>query len=109
MVMTTCDCCGGDYHWSWPEAFDKFGFNDGCGQIETWEVEAVLTEAGYDVSVVGWGMHNTVIHSIKRDGVELMPYDSPDIHIGYDDPHDYLPPAIVTLLDEKLPETKREP
>lgn len=104
MVHTTCDYCGGDYHWSWREAFDKFGFNDGDGQVETWQVEAVLVEAGYEVTVEGWGFHNTVITSIKRDGQELMPYGNPNFSIGYDDPHDYLPSEIVELLDSRLPD-----
>lgn len=65
MPSSECDCCGGTYNWFWTEAFDKFGFNDGDGQVETWNVESVLTEAGYDVTVTGWGMHNTVITSIN--------------------------------------------
>ena len=109
MVHTTCDTCGGDYHWLWREAFDKFGFNDGDGQVETWQVEAVLVEAGYEVTVESWGIHNTVIISIKRDGQELMPYANPAFSINYDNPHDYLPVEIVALLDEKLPHSGGEP
>lgn len=63
MVSTQCDFCGGTLHWDWTEAFTKFGFNDGDGQVETWQVEAVLGKlihlkstgvsllAGYVVSV----------------------------------------------------------
>ncbi len=103
MVMTTCDNCGGTFHWSWEEAFDKFGFNDGDGQVETWQVESVLVEAGYDVIVTGWGLHNTVIRSIERDGQELMPQDDGEFCVGYDCPRDYLPTAIIDLLDRELP------
>ena len=106
MVTTECDTCGGQYHWDWTEAFAKFGFGDGDGQVETWQVEAVLTDAGYRVIVDEWGMHNTVITSIKLNGVELIPYDNPDYSFGYDNPRDYFPVKIVSLLDEALPPTK---
>lgn len=104
MPITECDCCGGDYRWSWTEAFEKFGFNDGDGQVETWQVEAVLAKAGYAVTVEDWGWHNTVIASIKHDGREQIPHDDPGVTFGYDDPRDYLPAEIVTLLDRELPE-----
>jgi len=104
MPKEECDYCGGhDYCWSWEEAFAKFGFNDGDGQIETLQVEAALSEAGYTVVVNGWGCHNTVIISIKRNGEELIPHDDPSVVFGYDDPRCYLPNEIVTPLDEKLP------
>jgi hypothetical protein len=102
MPLTTCDTCGSDaYRWSWTEAFDKFGFNDGDGQVETWQVEAVLVQAGYDVEVQTWGLHNTVIVSIKRDGKDCIP---DGISFGYDDPRGYLPAEIVDLLDRHLPD-----
>lgn len=104
MPVTECDTCGGPFRWSWTEAFEKFGFMDGDGQVETWQVEAVLSEAGYECTVEGWGMHNTVIVSIKKDGVEQIPQDDPGVTFGYDCPRDYLPKTIVVLLDEKLPD-----
>lgn len=104
MPNSECDCCGGIYAWSWTEAFDKFGFNDGDGQVETWNVEAVLSGAGYDVAVVGWGMHNTVISSIKKDGKEFIPCEDEGVTFGYDDPRSYLPAEIVNLLDQALPD-----
>lgn len=83
--------------WSWEEAFDKFGFEDGDGPVMTYVVEAVLTDAGYTVIAEAWGMHNVVIQSIKdASGVELI---SSDIELGYDDPRDYLPEILITLLD----------
>ena len=102
MPICECDNCGGQYLWRWEEAFDKFGFNDGDGQVETWQVEAVLTEAGYDVVVNGWSMHNTVIVSIKKNGKELIPHDNPDYTFGYDDPRKFFPDKIVRLLDKEL-------
>ncbi len=104
MPVTTCENCGGLYLWSWREAFDKFGFGDGDGQVETYQVEAVLRQAGFDVETQQWGMHNTVITSIRRDGKELIGYDKPGVEIGYDDPREYLPEDIIDLLDRKLPE-----
>lgn len=56
MPVTTCETCGGDYHWQWEEAFDKFGFNDGDGQVETWQVADVLSKAGYECDVQGSGV-----------------------------------------------------
>jgi hypothetical protein len=103
MVTTTCDICGGTFDWDWTEAFAKFGFGDGDGQIETWQVEAVLAGAGYEVTVEGWGMHNTVITSIKKAGVEQIPYANPDYTFGYDDPRTVFPDELVRFLDEKLP------
>lgn len=102
MPVTTCDTCGGDYRWNWEEAFDKFGFKDGDGQVETWQVEAVLTEAGYECIVEGWGLHNTVISSIRKDGTEFVPQDDDEVAFGYDCPRTYLPEDIIALLDEKL-------
>lgn len=103
MVITTCDNCGGTLHWDWSEAFAKFGFGDGDGQVETWQVESVLVEAGYEVKVEDWGSHNTVITSIKKDGEEQIPYDNPDYTFGYDDPRDFFPDELVTFLGKKLP------
>lgn len=100
MPSCTCDTCGSLYHWIWEDAFDKFGFGDGDGQVETEMVVGVLEDAGYVIEHDVWGLHNDVISSIKKDGVEQIP-ESADI--GYDDPRTYLPAAIVTLLDEKLP------
>ena len=106
MVQTTCDNCGGTLHWDWTEAFAKFGFGDGDGQVETWQVEAVMAEAGYAVTVEDWGAHNTVITSIKKEGVELIPYDNPAYRFGYDDPRGYFPAELVALLDEEFPPTE---
>lgn len=103
MPKTECENCGGVLQWYWEEAFEKFGFGDGDGQVETYQVEAVLAEAGYTAEVDQWGMHNTVIKSIKKDGAELIPYDDPQLQFGYDNPRDYLPRQIVKLLDRKLP------
>jgi len=104
MPVTTCENCGALYQWSWREAFDKFGFGDGDGQVETYQVEAVLRQAGYDVETQQWGLHNTVITSIRRDGKELIGYDKPGVTVGYDDPRCYLPDDIIDLLDRELPD-----
>ena len=100
MPFTTCANCGGSYAWQWEDAFDKFGFGDGGGQVMTGDVAQVLREAGYIVEPHPWGAHNIVIGSIKRNGRELIPQG---VEIGYGDPREYLPKTIVRLLDEKLP------
>lgn len=100
MPKTTCNQCGGPYLWQWPDAFDKFGFGDGDGQVETATVAMVLRSAGYDVQHDRWGMHNDAILSVRKDGVEQIPAS---VRLGYDDPRRYLPPDIVALLDARLP------
>jgi len=99
MSITICQTCGGTYHWGWEDAFDKFGFNDGDGQVMTDTVIETLSEAGYVATAEPWGIHNIVITSIKRDGVELI---RPDVDLGYADPRSYLPTDVILLLDEKL-------
>lgn len=101
MPISECDHCGGTYHWKWEEAFDKFGFGDGDGQIETWQVADALTDAGYEVEIEAWGLHNTIITSIKKAGKEIIPHDT--CILGYDDPREFLPQDIVKLLDKALP------
>lgn len=103
MVEAICERCGGTLYWDWTEAFAKFGFGDGDGQVETWQVEDALTEAGYAVAVEEWGLHNILITSIKKGDVELIPYDNPSYQFGYDDPRPFFPEELVALLDEKLP------
>ncbi len=104
MAISKCEICGGDYHWFWEEAFDKFGFGDGDGQIETETVAAALEQAGYAVEYNEWGLHNTVIVSIRKDGIEQIPDTVP---VGYDDPRKYLPRKIVKLLDKAFPANTR--
>lgn len=102
MPRNTCQTCFHDYDWTWEEAFDKFGFNDGDGQVMTGTVVDVLEDAGYEVITFG-GIHNEFITSITKDGVEQIP-ESTDL--GYEDPRYYLPKEIIDLLDTKLPETE---
>lgn len=104
MPVNICENCGGEYSWKWEEAFDKFGFSDGDGQVETHSVTYILEMAGYDTDTIQWGMHNCVIVSIKKDGKELMPKDDDSFIVGYDDPRSYLPEEIIQLLDKELSE-----
>ena len=106
MPVTQCRICSGNYQWSWTEAFEKFGFGDGDGQVETYQVVEILVDAGYDVIADDWGLHNTIIVSIKRDGCERIPHDNSSVRFGYDDPRDYLPADIVAVLDRALPDTE---
>ena len=100
MPRTTCTTCNGDYHWTWEEAFDKFGFGDGDGQLMTDHVVTALEAAGYDATTSKWTLHNEIIDSITKDGVALIP---PTAKLGYDDPRWYLPEDIVRLLDDRFP------
>ncbi len=101
MPVTTCTNCTHCHYWQWEEAFDKFGFNDGDGQIETGTVVAALEPAGYIVEDYSWGSHNVIIVSIKsRDGREHIPETA---EVGYDDPRNYLPAKIIAILDAALP------
>lgn len=102
MPISICHSCGAEYHWQWEEAFDKFGFNDGDGQIETDQVVDALSKAGYVVATETWGLHNTLIVSIEKDGRELMPVCDNNVRIGYDDARSYLPCEIVSLLDSSF-------
>jgi len=86
--------------WTWEEAFEKRGFNDGDGEVHTEEVAQVIKDAGYAVSHEKWGVHNVVIASIKKGRKELMPGE-------WDDPRSFLPEELVQLLDERFPENNR--
>jgi hypothetical protein len=100
MSITPCPTCGNRHPWSWEEAFDKFGFDDGDGLVMTDHVADALTANGYAVTAQKWGLHNVVITSIMRDGAELIPENA---DVGYADPRDYLPETIIALLDAVFP------
>ena len=103
MSFSTCPTCSNTVDWSWEEAFDKFGFQDGDGLVMTEHVADALRARGYIVEVQAWGMHNVTIASIKTDkGKELIPFDT--ISFGYDDARGYLPKRIVKLLDGAFPD-----
>ncbi len=103
MSRTTCKNCGAVVKRRWEEAFDKFGYDDGDGEIGTSGVVAVLEAAGYRCTIFSWHLHNPeIIKSIKDcNGKELI---GPSVNRGYDDPRDYLSVEIVGLLDRALPE-----
>ena len=65
MSITLCPTCGETHSWSWTDAFDKFGFNDGDGLVMTEHVANALRAKGYAVKTEPWGFHNTTITSIK--------------------------------------------
>ncbi len=96
MITTTCEHCGADHEWKWQDAFDKFGFNDGDGMVMTDHVVTALEAAGYAVVAKPWGMHNTIIWSIKLKGREKIPAKA---RIGYADPRTYLTKSVIKVLD----------
>lgn len=88
--------------WSWTEAFDKFGFNDGDGINYTDDVANFIEAEGYTVECEQWGCHNYMIQSVKLpNNVELLNPDK--FQIGYDEPHKYLPLWLVKKLYSKFP------
>lgn len=102
MPLSTCAYCESSFHWSWEEAFLKFGFADGANGYLTEKVADVLRKAGYTVKIEPWGLHNVVIDSICKGGIEIIPVQR--IRFGYDEPRDYLPTKLIRLLDRELPE-----
>lgn len=103
MSFTTCPTCWNTVDWSWEEAFDKFGFNDGDGIVMTEHVADALRARGYVVEVNAWGIHNVTVTSIKTTkGKELIPFET--ISFGYDAARTYLPKRIVKLLDAAFPD-----
>lgn len=104
MVCTICDNCGGNYHWDWTEAFNKFGFNGGMGQVETPAVAQVLEQAGFTVYIGGGNIHNSVIVSIRKGQREFIPFENPAYRFGYDNPRAFFPAEIIALLDEAFPD-----
>lgn len=93
-----------EYIWGrWPDAFCKFGYDDGDGVVQTKRIARILEDAGYAVKYARWSPHNTMIYSIKKSGIEFMPLLSKDFRIGYDDPRDYLDPEIQDILDRHFP------
>ncbi len=104
MTNMKCKFCGNCYHWK--NAFSKFGYNDGDGHIGTAFIAQILEDAGYEVEYATWRPHNTLIHSIKKHGIEFMPRNTSKYLIGYDDPEKYLPADIVDLLNDQFPQPR---
>ena len=100
------------YEWSWQEAFLKFGSGDGDAWNGTYLIANFLEKEGYEVDYEGWGMHNTTIIKLAKDGKSLLPHydaegnyiegnsETKKIHYGYDDPETYLPADLVKKLNE---------
>jgi hypothetical protein len=100
MPEAICHHCNSIFSWHWEEAFAKWGFLAGQGQLKTETVQEALIDAGYEVEVRALGACNTVICSIKRAGKELIPGR---VKIGYVHPRLFLPCSIIELLDNKFP------
>ncbi|MCU7829162.1 MAG: hypothetical protein KZQ85_08865 [Candidatus Thiodiazotropha sp. (ex Myrtea sp. 'scaly one' KF741663)] len=101
MTSWKCPTCGNRYDWH--HAFAKFGYDDGDGAVETPRIARILEDAGYAVATARFGPHNTIITSIRKNGIEYMPVLDPHICIGYDDPATYLPQEIQNLLNHNVP------
>lgn len=101
MTDTPCPTCQQLVSWSWEDAFNKFGFDDG-GLLEfSHHVAEALREHGYTVKLEPWGIHNAVITSVKSPNrKELIPADFDFVD---DDARRCLPKRIVRLLDKAFP------
>ena len=93
--------------WTWEEAFDKFGFDDGDGWNGTHLVVDAIESLGYECDTDSWGCHNYMIfdvrekgYSAKYQGKSVSTGDDPQI--GYDDPRSYLPEDIINHLDKEF-------
>lgn len=103
MSITHCPACCQTTTWSWTEAFDKFGFEDGDGIVMTEHVANAMRKRGYTVTTEPWGCHNVTITSIRsKRGKKLIPEH---INLGYEEARDFLPKNIIKLLDEAFPES----
>lgn len=91
-------------HWTWEEAFQKFGFDDGDGLVFTDVVASVLESDGYEVEYQEYGMHNTVITRIVVVDGDTRTDLLENVDTGYADPRLYLPRNIIDMLDQALPE-----
>ncbi|TXG87732.1 MAG: hypothetical protein E6R14_00770 [Thermomicrobiales bacterium] len=103
LAVCTCPTCGTRL-WSWEEAFDKYGFDDGDGLVMTETVADALRSRGYVVVTASWGLHNVIITEITKKGRSLIPQGA---IVGFDDPRKYLPTGVIALLDREFPDGKR--
>ena len=84
--------------WSWREAFDKFGFQDGDGWNGT-DIVADYIEETFNVVTQrdSWGCHNYLILDVLcKNGVSQIPNN---FTVGYDEPDQWMHPSWVTNLD----------
>ena len=91
---------------AWRDAFDKFGYGDGDGTIYTPEVAEFLESMGYYVEYDSWGMHNDVITTLVDPKGKVLIHgseaDGDKFTLGYDNPREYLPKALIAKLDEEF-------
>ncbi len=57
----------------------------------------------YEVVTEEWGLHNTLIVSIIKNGCESISDEDSEFNFGYDDPRNYLPEEIIDFLDDEFP------
>ena len=114
--------------WTWEEAFDKFGFDDGDGWNGTHLVVDAIESLGYEVVPDSWGCHNYMIFDIKKDGKSILFSEDkehghnlddwlPEVEqrikdrsatrtdvepLGYEEPCLYLPDDIINHLDKEF-------
>lgn len=111
MPTEICEYDGQRYEWTWEEAFQKFGFNDGAMGYLSHEVADVLRNSHLEPEVVveTSAIHNAMVVSIKLGEIEQIPYERPKFHFGRDCPRKYLSDEIVAILDQAFNHNTGEP
>ncbi len=102
MPTEICEYDGQSCEWTWEEAFQKFGFNDGAMGYLSEEVADALRNSHLqlEVAVETLAIHNAMIFSIKSGGTELIPFEKQSFNFGRDCPREYLSDEIVAILDQ---------
>lgn len=98
MPVSVCDHCDNPVHWGWEDAFCRWGFNYGAGPVQTYTVQHVLIENGYEVTLRQAGECNIVITSVKKQGIEQL--QNPEGKSpGFLRPRQCLSREVIVLLD----------
>ena len=82
--------------WTWEDAFQNYGFNDGNDWCRTFVVVEALEELGYKCET-SYGSHNNYICTLTKD--------TTSIEVGEDNLRRSLPRDAVTFLDQQFGET----
>lgn len=104
--MQTCPACWSPINWC--ESFAKFGHDDGEDCVHTFNVGNFIEKVGYHVEVLSVSTHNPIVLVLSKldDEHKLVVTYGDNIpegnQLGYSNPRENLPPALVTLLDQEF-------
>ena len=68
------------------------------------KVAEFIERLGYEVKWDRWGVHNTIINEIKKDGKVIIDWATLNdigLTLGYSEPRDYLPKDLIDALDRE--------